>query len=119
MYRPPSTLLDIDREIELLVESAYLKSKEMILLGDINLDYLDQTTYCKHRLAKALKSLNISQHINVITRPKSMTCLDHVYSTHGHFISNIVVPNIGLSDHLPVFVGRKNFNENKDSIHKI
>ena len=41
LYRPPSTLLDIDTKIELLVESAYLKSQEMILVGDINLDYID------------------------------------------------------------------------------
>ena len=41
LYRPPSTLLDIDTKIEILIESAYLKSQEMILVGDINLDYID------------------------------------------------------------------------------
>ena len=118
LYRPPSTLLDIDTKIEILIESAYLKSQEMILVGDINLDYFDQMAYCKHRLTKTFKSLNMSQHVNVVTRTKSKTCLDHVYSTHGHFISDIVVSNIGLSDHLPVFVCRKYFNQNKDSTHK-
>ena len=55
----------------------------------------------------------------MVTRPKSNTCLDHVYSTHGHFISDIIVPNIGLADHLPVFACRKYFSRNKDSGHKV
>ncbi|CAB4046006.1 RNA-directed DNA polymerase from mobile element jockey, partial [Paramuricea clavata] len=100
-----------DTKIEHLVELAYFESQEIILVGDVNLDYLNQSAYSKRRLAKTLKSLNMSQHVIVVTRPKSKTCLDHVYSTHGHFIADIIVPNIGLADHLPVFVCRKYFDQ--------
>ena len=119
LYHPPSTPVNIDSKIEHLIESAYLESQEVILVGDVNLDYSNQPAYSKHRLAKTLKSLNMSQHVAVVTRPKSNTCLDHIYSTHGHFISDIIVPNIGLADHLPVFVCRKYFSQNKDSGHKV
>ena len=94
------------------------ESRDDINRGHKPLYYFDQSAYCKHHLVRTLKSLNMSQHINVLTRPKSKTCLDHVHSTHEHFITDIVVPNIGLSDHLPVFIWRKYFNQNRFSTHK-
>ena len=33
----------------------------------------------------------------------SNTCLDHIHTNNPQRIQNIVCPNIGLSDHLPVF----------------
>ena len=90
----------------------------MILVGDLNINYLDQSVYPKHRFAKFLKSLNMTQHVTVVTRPSSKSCLDHVYTTNSSFISNIVVPDVGLSEHFPVFVCQKYFKHNKDSTHK-
>ena len=75
----------------------------MYLLGDFNINYLDTATYQNHRLMRALKNLNLSQVISSVTRPNSSTCLDHLYTTHPSFIADISVPNIGMSDHLPVF----------------
>ena len=51
----------------------------------------------------------MTQHVSAVTRPKSNSCLDHVYSTHGDFynISDDSVPNIGIADHLPVVFRRK------------
>ena len=106
-YRPPSTSKEIDSMIELNIETAYLRNCETILVGDINVDYLDKNLYSKHRLVKSLKSMNMTQHVSAVTRPKSNSCLDHVYSTHGDFISDVSVPNIGIADHLPVFFRRK------------
>ena len=62
-YRPPSTSKEIDSMIELNIETAYLRNCETILVGDINVDYLDQNLYSKHRLAKSLKSMNMTQHV--------------------------------------------------------
>ena len=88
------------------------------MVGDINVDYLDQNLYSKHRLVKSLKSMNMTQHVSAVTRPKSNSCLDHVYSTHGVFISDVSVPNIGIADHLPVFFRRKYIKVNKESTYK-
>ena len=60
----------------------------------------------------------MTQHVTVATRPKSNTCLDHVYTTHGNFISDIIVPNIGIADHLPVFFCRKYMKIKKEFRHK-
>ena len=100
----PSVNVDADLKIEHHIESVYLKSKEMILVGDLNINYLDQSVYSKHRLAKALKSLNMTQHVTVVTRPSSKSCLDHVYTTNSSFISSTVVPDVGLSDHFPIAI---------------
>ena len=51
------------------------------------------------------QTFNSSQLVNeLLTRPVRSTCLDHVYTTHPGFIADISVPNIGLADHLPVFI---------------
>ena len=47
----------------------------------------------------------------------SSTCLDHIYTTHPGFIADISVPNIGLSDHLPVFIRRKYSRKQKNQTH--
>lgn len=52
-YRPRSTR----KEIENLIESAYLNTNEMILVGNVNLNYLDESAYLKHRLLKTFKSM--------------------------------------------------------------
>ena len=107
IYRPPGSRADTDAKIESNIEAAYLRDQETCVLGDFNINYLDSVTYNKHRLVKALNSLNLTQVIKTVTRPISATCLDHVYTTNPNFIAEISVPNIGLADHLPIFFRRK------------
>ena len=38
VYRPPSTTVSVDKEIESIIESVYLDNKEVIILGDFNVD---------------------------------------------------------------------------------
>lgn len=119
IYRPPSTDVATDSRIEQNIETAYLKNMEMILVGDMNINSLDKMAFSKHRLIKSLGSMNLSQLVNEVTRPVSNSCLDHIYTTHPAFISVLTVPNIGLADHLPVFICRKYVKINKDSSHKV
>ena len=52
------------------------------------------------------------------TRPVSNACLDHIHTNKPQRIQNIVCPNIGLSDHVPVFaVG--SFNRNYARNHQL
>ena len=60
----------------------------------------------------------MSQHVTGPTRPKSNTCLDHIYTIHGTFIFDVTVPDIGIADHLPVFFCRKYMKIKKESRHK-
>ena len=87
-------------------------------MGDFNFNYFDKT-YSSHRLAKALKTMALSQIVTSVTRPKSGTCLDHCYASHPAFIADISVLNIGLADHLPAIFRQKyaKFKENRESEH--
>ena len=38
LYRPPSTNVEIDSKIEHNIETAYLRNREMILVGDVNVN---------------------------------------------------------------------------------
>ena len=106
IHRPPSVPLDVDSKLEMNIETAYLKNLEMHIVGDFKINFLN-SAYKQHRLVKTLKSLNLTQLVNCVTRPASSACLDHVYTTHPNLIVDISVPNMGLSEHLPVFFRRK------------
>ena len=116
IYHPPSVTLDVDSNLEMNIETAYPKNLEMHIVGDFNINFLN-SAYKQHRLVKALKSLNLTQLVNYVTRPASSTCLDHVYTTHPNLIVDISVPNMGLSDHLPVFFRRKYLKKFKEFEH--
>ena len=47
----------------------------------------------------------------------SNTCLDHNHSSKPQRIQSIICPNIGLSDHLPVFAVRL-FSRNHERTHQ-
>ena len=55
--------------------------------------------------------MNFKQLVSTTRRPVSIACLDHIYTNNLQRIQNIVCPNIGLSNHLPVFAVRR-FNRN-------
>ena len=56
--------------------------------------------------------MNFKQLVDFITRPVSKTCLDHVYCNQPQRINLVTSADIGLADHLPVFVVRKYAREN-------
>ena len=107
IYRPPWYSLADDTRLEKNIEQAYLLNKELILLGDWNINALDRLKFKKHHLSKGLLAMNLNQLVLEITRPMSGTCLEHIYSNHSHRIHNIVCPVVGLADHLPLFCGEK------------
>ena len=105
-----------DQRLENAMERLYLTNKEIILLGDININYLDENER-KHRLIKTFSNLGLHQLINEITRPASQSCLDHVYTTHPQHVFKTKVYESGMSDHLPVCVVRKYQKRQKQSQH--
>lgn len=85
LYRPSSSIVDIDSRIEKNIENPYLQNRETIIVGDFNINYLDHA-YNSHRFDKALKNMALSQVISSVTRRKSGTCLDHCYTSHPALI---------------------------------
>jgi exonuclease III len=90
VYRPPSTDKEHDLKIEQNIEMAYLRKQEMIIVGDFNINALDSRLYSKQCLIKSLKSMHLTQLVSTITRPASKTCLDHVYTSHPNFATDVV-----------------------------
>ena len=113
VYRPPNFTNTNDSQLEENFEQAYLTGQEVIMMGDFNIDFCDKNRFSKHHLSKELKAMNFKQLVNGVTRPASQTCLDHIYSNYPERITDIIVPDIGLSDHLPIFMRRKYFRQSR------
>jgi endonuclease/exonuclease/phosphatase family metal-dependent hydrolase len=105
-YRPPSYSRDDDKLFDQCIETAYLTSKEVILTGDFNTNFLSQE-FKKHYPPKSLMNMHFSQLVSDVTRPSSGTCLDHIYTNKCQHITTALVENYALSDHLPTFAVRK------------
>ena len=101
VYTPPSCRVADD------IENVHLLNKEIILLGDINIDFLCTMKLQKHPFIKTLQDLNMSQLVLEITRPLSKSCLDHTWSSHPKRLLNVRLLSTGMSDHLPAIVTRK------------
>ena len=60
--------------------------------------------------------MNFKQLVTETTRPVSATCLDRILSNKPQCMHNIVIPDIGLLDDLPVFAVRQ-YSCNSEQVH--
>ena len=105
IYRPPNTKADLDHRLAGNIERACSPNMETILLGDMNLDYL-QKEFNSHGLVKGLKDSKFTQLVLAVTRPISKTCLDQIWSNKPDQIVSIKCPDICISDHFSVLAVR-------------
>ena len=56
-----------------------------------------------------MEPFGLFQKVNVATRKTSVsaTLIDHIYCNVHDNVKSVDVPQIGLSDHFPVFITRK------------
>jgi hypothetical protein len=82
-------------------------SQELIILGDINIDYKDGCTNSKW--SNMILDQSLTQLIDKPTRVTSTTSsiIDHVNVSHPEHIIETNVPIIAISDHYPVCITRK------------
>ena len=92
------------------MDSVWLLGKEILLLGDFNIDPLNVN---HSNWQNITRSYNLSQ---CITRPtrithSSRTLIDHIYSSNPSSLIEICIPCIGVSDHYAACVtwSKKNF----------
>lgn len=100
-YRPPSSLTQDDASIAKNIEKVCSFNKEMVILGDFNVDLLNANQASKHKLVKTLENLHLTQLVKDVTRPASGMCLDHIWTSHPERMMCVQTKNIGMSDHLP------------------
>ena len=100
LYRNPAEKSDWFDRFNLLMDAVLLENKEIILLGDFNIDLSSS----RKQSSWQYPSYGLSQLIDIPTRitSHSATTIDHIYTTHPENISNIFAPDPFCSDHSSV-----------------
>ncbi len=85
------------------MESTYIENKEIILMGDFNIDLLryDEVPI---KWKDFIDGFSLTQVIEEPTRvtPQQQSLLDHIYVTQPNNIRQWSVPKSGMSDHFPL-----------------
>ena len=119
-YRPPSSNQSWIDDFEGILEQIYTENKEIIMLGDFNLNMLDNSNIV-HNWLQFTDSVNLTQIVDLPTRvtATSATIIDHAYTNKPENIVEVFVPCYAISDHYPVCLTRKLSNKSSsESKHK-
>ena len=108
VYRPPSGNLNsfIKSTQAAIIALRNNRENDIFIGGDINVDMLHSNSVNAKKIQKFIKTNQVKQLIQKITRPDSNTCLD-IILTDCDFIKDCGIENINISDHLPIFCIRK------------
>ena len=107
LYRHPNETVSWNENFEIFIDKILETQKEIYLLGDFNRDLLNENI--KKSWLEYLEPFGLIQKVNQSTRKTSSseTLIDHIYCNMQTNLSSIDVPQIGLSDHFPIFLTRK------------
>ena len=100
VYRNPSECIDWQERFNSMMDEVSMMNCEVIVFGDFNIDLLKhkpkwKQTYTMHGLEQ------------LIDRPtrvteQTETLIDHIYVTTKQYITEVCVPEYGISDHYPI-----------------
>ena len=116
MYQPGNNTI-WRNSLEYMLDTADNEHKEVIILGDLNTNFQDKRSY--HSLHVLTSKYQFKQLIDKVTRPISGKTIDLIFTSKDDNVVKSGVLDIGLSDHLPIFITRK-INprmSNKQGIH--
>ena len=101
-YRNPAERLNWVDKFGSMMDVVSLEPKEIILLGDFNIDLTKEN----NKWNQTINFLSLSQLIKSPTRvtTNSQTLIDHVYVSNENNITEACVPIYNCSDHYPVCV---------------
>ena len=102
VYRPPSSGAEFYETLYSLLESLFMENKELIMLGDFNVDY---TTSSSTNITLIESIFSLKQLITKPTRitMSSSTCIDLIFTSmpDNHIVTD--VGEISLSDHYMIY----------------
>ena len=106
MYHIPTSRFQLQffDDFSRMIESAGNECKEILVLGDININYLSDCSITR-QMRSMCDEASLTQMITVPTRvtQTSKTLIDHILtSDHGGFIETGCL-NVGVSDHHMVY----------------
>ena len=118
LYRPPTGSLK--KCCDFLKDIFQNSKRELWIMGDFNVDYLDRTNDNRTRFTNIFKTLGLKQVIMKFTRPnnKGGTCLDWIV-TNSDFVKFSGTLDVLISDHLPVYCVRKKAREKHVYVHRV
>ena len=107
LYRHPNESINWNENFEMFIDKILETQKEFYLLGDFNRDLLNEQI--KKSWLEYLEPFGLIQKVTQATRKSaaSETLIDHIYCNTEANINSVDVPQLGLSDHFPVFLTRK------------
>ena len=107
IYRPPNSGILWNSIFEDCIENVLMEEKEIYLIGDINRDLLNN--HINNVWTEYMEPFGLTQLVSKATRvtSNSRTLIDHIYSNCPENVNSLDVPNIGLSDHFPIFLQEK------------
>ena len=114
-YRAPNSCAKWLKTFSEHLEKMYDTGKEIVLMGDMNIDLMNHNvnnSLCSgsaKKLVKMLENVRLNQIICDPTRvtSHSKTLIDHVYVSDPTNIIHSCVPVYAASDHYPVCITRK------------
>ena len=109
LYRPPQGSIKIfcQKLNESLLVLNALNNKEIILMGDFNINALNDENTDTKELTNLMSSFGLQQMIKESTRfGMNKKCIDHIYS-NSDFILNSGTLQWNYSDHYAIFINRK------------
>ncbi len=107
VYRPPNSNAEWVSKFEQMLTNADFEGKEILILGDFNIDLSANTIPSKWSHLKNI--FGLTQLINVPTRvtSTSATLVDHIYSNDPDNAIFVSVPKYAISDHYPICISHK------------
>lgn len=116
---------DIDNFLEKITElNEKVGNKENLIIGDFNLDLINKTDNA-HKYLNTMKTYNFyNLYEDLITRPISRTCLDHIHTNNLNNVFNIQHLEYDIFDHNIIFIENiskttQNDNDNYINTKKI
>ena len=101
IYRPPKPNPAFVPELHDLLTTLCATSTNMVILGDMNIHVDTPSCHSASELLQLLDSVNLTQHVDVPTHSKGHT-LDLVITDSAAPITNLLVYDLGVSDHMAV-----------------
>ncbi len=108
VYRQPYSLVEWYNDFIEMYDHAYAEENKIIILGDINLDFL-KFDNVPNRWTPIIDMYQLTQIIDkpITITKTSKSYIDHIYVTNPEHVREAKVPHFVLSDHFPACYVRK------------
>ena len=114
VYRPPSGNVEtgLDFLARALAHETNLHKKEIVILGDFNINYRAKSSADTKKLLAWQNRLGLTQYIKNNTRSSrtSVSTIDLIFTNMDHCTTAGVI-NLHISDHQPVFIVKKKMRD--------